>query len=106
MKNRYSILLAAALAVGLNSCDSEARKEEKAARALAAEAQTNFDNGNYETAIALVDSIDKAYPAQVEVRRAEIPLRAKALKEFSEHKLVQTDHSSLCFRRPSANSQM
>lgn len=91
MKNKYSFLLVAALATALTACDSEARKEEKAAQALAAEAQTNFDNGNYETAIALVDSIDKAYPAQVAVRRSAIPLRTKALKEYSEQKLVQTD---------------
>lgn len=83
--------MAAVAAAAFSSCDSEARKEERASRELVEQVQVNVDNGNYEKALALIDSLDKAYPAQVESRRSVIPLRAKAMKEYSEQRLMQTD---------------
>lgn len=61
------------------------------ARNLAGQANTCYENGEYETAISLIDSLNKAYPAQVELRRELIPLRAKAMKAYSEESLVRTD---------------
>ncbi len=91
INNFKFLILAAACSVALTSCDSQARRDREAARDLVEQAQQNIDNGNYENAIALIDSIDKAYPSQVECRRSAIPMRAKALKCFSEQRLLQTD---------------
>ncbi len=88
--NKFGFLCLAA-AVGLASCDSEARREKEAAGELVRQATDNFENGDYESTLALIDSLDKAYPGQVEARRSAIPLRAKAMKEYSEKCLLQTD---------------
>ena len=61
------------------------------AQNLAGQANTCYENGEYETTISLIDSLNKAYPAQVKLRRELIPLRAKALKAYSEESLVHTD---------------
>lgn len=91
INDRKFLVFAAACAVALTSCDSQARRDQEAAQALVDQAQQNIDSGNYENAIALIDSIDRAYPSQVECRRSAIPMRAKALKGYSEQRLMQTD---------------
>lgn len=91
INNRNSLILAAACAVALVSCDSQATRDREAAQALVEQARQNIDSGNYENAIALIDSIDRAYPSQVECRRSAIPMRATAMKGYSEQRLMQTD---------------
>lgn len=91
MTNKHYFLLAAAVAVAFSACDSEARRRQSEALNLAGQANTCYDNADYETAIALIDSLNRAYPDQVDTRRELIPLRTKALKAYSEESLVRTD---------------
>lgn len=90
--SRYSVLACAtAAAMMLTGCESEAKREKEAAEALVAQVNENLEQRRYETALELIDSLDRAYPRQVESRRALIPMRVTAMKGFSEERLLQTD---------------
>ena len=70
-----SILITAAIM--LSSCvDSE----EKAALKLYQSAEEAVLIKDYTTAVALLDSIDKAYPKQIEIRRQAMHMRPKAIE--------------------------
>lgn len=89
--SKNSLAFLAAIPLVLTACDSQAKQEKKAAQSLVEQVSENLEQQRFETALALIDSLDKAYPQQIESRREAIPLRTKAIKGYSEQRLLQTD---------------
>lgn len=61
------------------------------AQALYNEATAAVEDGEYSKAIELLDSIDKAYPSQVDLRRTGMHLKAKAIEGYTVAELQTTD---------------
>lgn len=61
------------------------------AQALYNEATAAVEDGEYSKAIELLDSIDKAYPSQVNLRRTGMHLKAKAIEGYTVAELQTTD---------------
>ncbi len=80
--------LAAALMLGACGKDDS---EQKAAAALDAKIDSAINVQNYEEAIALIDSLNKAYPLQVEIRRGTIAKRAEAMEGWSQKRIPELD---------------
>lgn len=87
----FYLALAVAAFIVLPACDSKDKRDREAAQALLEQVSMNLEQQRFETALDLIDSLDRTYPRQVESRRATIPLRTKAMKGFSEQRLLQTD---------------
>lgn len=73
--------------MALTSCNGD----KKAAEALREQAVAAIEASDPEGALLLLDSIDHAYPAQVETRRAAMPLRPKAIEIRTLRDLEVTD---------------
>jgi hypothetical protein len=86
------IITASALAVTvmLSACGKD-DSEQKAAAALDAKIDSAINVQNYEEAIALIDSLNKAYPLQVEIRRGTIAKRAQAMEGWSQKRIPELD---------------
>lgn len=89
--SKYALIFAASGSLAITACDSDAKREKQAAEALVEQVNENLARDNFETALELIDSINKTYPSQIESRKAVTPLRVKAMKGYSEQRLVQTD---------------
>lgn len=89
--NKFSLFVASCVAISLLACDSQGKREKEAAESLVEQVNVNLEQERYEEALELIDSINKAFPQQIESRRAVMPLRVKAMKGFSEQRLAQTD---------------
>jgi len=73
------ILITSALV--LTSCGpSETEKKHAAAEELAAQIETFLNEKNYVGAIALIDSLNSAYPDEVELRKTTLLSRARAME--------------------------
>lgn len=70
------------------SCSSS---DKEKATALYTEAENLMNSGNYEQAQTLLDSIDKAYPGEVDVRRQGIHLRPQLIEKLTLRQLSATD---------------
>lgn len=79
----------AALMCGLMASCSSSDKEK--ATALYTEAETLMNSGNYEQAQLLLDSLDKAYPGEVDIRRQGMHLRPQLIEKLTLQQLSQTD---------------
>lgn len=87
--NRLSVVaITTAAALTAVSC-SDGSKEK--AQALSNQATEAISAGNYKLAIELLDSIDSAYPAQTDIRRAGMHTRAKAIEGQTIIDLQTTD---------------
>ncbi|MCC8072362.1 MAG: hypothetical protein LIO90_11255 [Bacteroidales bacterium] len=84
-------VIATAWAMGLTSCGD---KDKEAAIELKTQATEAMEQGRYEEAIALIDSIDHAYPKQIDIRREAMHLRPQVLERLTQRELSRTD--SLC----------
>ena len=73
--------------MALTSCNGD----KKAAEALREQAIAAIEVSDPAGALLLLDSIDHAYPAQVETRRAAMPLRPKAIELSTLRDLEVTD---------------
>lgn len=83
------LLMAASLSLGLlASCSSSEREK---AEALYAQAEERMNQGDYELAIEMLDSLDHTYPSEVEVRRKGMHLRPQVIEKNSLLELSQTD---------------
>ncbi|MDE6120719.1 MAG: hypothetical protein K2F63_02910, partial [Muribaculaceae bacterium] len=71
------IIYAAAIAVVLAACSD---KEKEGASQLYAESQQELDNQNYAAALVLLDTLNSRYPAQTQIRRDALRLRAQAME--------------------------
>ncbi len=65
--------------------------EKRAAEALDAKIDSAITAKNYEEAIALIDSLNKAYPLQIEVRRGTIAKRAQAMESWAQLRIPELD---------------
>ena len=70
------------------SCSSS---DKEKATALYTEAENLMNSGDYEQAQTLLDSIDKAYPGEVDVRRQGIHLRPQLIEKLTLRQLSATD---------------
>lgn len=71
MKQISFLLLMVAFCLGLGSCHDDDRGTEQAA-ALLDEARTELNDGHFERAYNLLDSMRTTYPKAVDVRRAAL----------------------------------
>jgi len=71
------LLLAAAASLLLASCSD---KDRKGAEELMARSEAEVSGGNYSGALVLLDTLNQRYPAQTEVRRQALRIRAKAME--------------------------
>ncbi len=87
MKRARHIIAAAAAAALALSC---AEKNTEAKEILNA-AQEQFDKGNYERSLALIDSLRHACPKAVEERKAGLKLFQNASEKLAQKQIVSTD---------------
>lgn len=84
-----SSLAIAAIALTLASCGGNDDKDR--AEALLAEAEQAIADGNPDLAITLMDSLDSAYPAQIETRKKLLALRPQAMEATLVRQMQQAD---------------
>lgn len=73
-------VLSAALLLGTAASCGNGDKEHKAATALSAKADSLLNAGDYEAALALYDSLNHAYPKEIDLRKASNTKRAQAIE--------------------------
>lgn len=86
-KSSFSAL-AAALLLSASSCGKKVNPE---AEALLNQAQTAFDGSDFAGAQSLLDSLQKAYPAEIELQQAGMALRPKVIEQLTLIEIQQTD---------------
>lgn len=80
-----------AAAVGAGICLSSCSGDKKAAEGLRDQAIAAIEAADPAGAILLLDSLDHAYPAEVETRRSAMHLRPKAIEIQTLRELEKTD---------------
>lgn len=85
-------LLTATLVLASASC-GDGDKEHKAAIALSAKADSLLNAGAYEKAVALYDSLNNAYPKEIELRKASNSKRAQAIEGHVLSQIPVADRS-------------
>lgn len=91
MKHFIALLTAAVVLATASSCGSD--KEHKAAAALSAKADSLMKAGNFEGAIELYDSLNHAYPKEIELRKASDAKRAKAIEGLAQSQAPLLDQA-------------
>ncbi|MCM1348925.1 MAG: hypothetical protein NC338_05885 [Firmicutes bacterium] len=81
---------ALAMLLGVTAC-SDGNSAAETAGALLEQAQTLKVQGQYEQALLLLDSIDHAYAAAVDVRRRAMHLRPQLLEQVTNRQLELAD---------------
>jgi len=95
MYNAIKYLAIAAIAVSaLASCSGDEDKEK--VDGLLVEINQSLETGDYAKALALMDTIDQHYPAQVEARRQLISLRPKGIEKETLAMMAASD-SAIAF---------
>lgn len=87
-------LLAGAMAIGLSGCSFGDKTAERAGQLLT-EAQQLKEAGNYEAALAMLDSIDRTYPSATDVRREALGLRPLLVEQMTNRQLQTADSLSV-----------
>ena len=90
MKHFIALLTAAAV-LATASCGSD--KEHKAASALSAKADSLMKAGNFEAAIELYDSLNHAYPKEIDLRKASDAKRARAIEGLAQSQAPLLDRA-------------
>ena len=90
--NRTSLIAILTIAVSLSSCGSS--KEKKEAEGLLAQSKEQLELGNYETSLALLDSISRAYPEQTGVRREAMHFRPSVIEKQTLTEISRNDSLS------------
>ncbi len=92
-KTILSVLFVAGVALGLASslvsCGGNSAKEE--AERLLQEANDEFDNGHYDVALELIDSLRDVYPTAIETRRKALSLQQSVSLKQAQDDLAKTD---------------
>lgn len=86
--SRHLIAIVAATAI-LSSCGE--KESTKNAKTLLTEAQTAITAKEYDRAIALIDSVSKAYPEEIDIRKEAMKLRPGATEGLTIAKLSHAD---------------
>lgn len=81
-------LLAGSLSIMVLSGCSD---DSKAARELISQAETMSETGDYAGALAMLDSVDSRYAAEVEVRRDAMSLRPRIIEQLTLKELSTAD---------------
>ncbi len=77
---RLSIITAAAMSLALASCGNKENENVAKARDLFDQATGAVNAGQYNRAVSLLDSIDRAYPDALEIRKQGMSLRPRAIE--------------------------
>jgi hypothetical protein len=89
---KHNILATSAIAASLMFCAcGKDDSEKKAAEALDAKIDSAINVQNYEEALTLIDSLNKAYPLQIEVRRGTIAKRAQVMESWSQKRIPELE---------------
>lgn len=82
------IVIASAIMLGVLSCGNSDRD---AANKLLIQAEESIDARQYSIAVSLLDSIDKCYPREIDVRRKAMNLRPRAIEGKTLRDIEQND---------------
>lgn len=85
---KLPVVLAAALAMALSGCSGG---DHDQARCMLDDAKNMIDANVPDSALTLLDSIDKKFPAEIEIRRQAMAMRANAMTLSLEKKIFETD---------------
>lgn len=89
---KYSnIFVVLALALSSITIGCSGADEKRQAESLFVLAESAAQNGDYDRAIALLDSLDKTYPKQIENRRKGAHLRARTMEDSVRASLSDID---------------
>lgn len=88
MKKSYLYAGVVCLAMCMTACGDA--DKEPAGRLLTEARQAN-ESGDYDRAIALLDSLDRAYPKQIDIRREGMHLRPSVIEGQTLTRLTETD---------------
>lgn len=91
MYNALSKTLAAAALAALAGACSSQDPEKKAADELVGRIEIEIQASRPMQAMALMDSVDKLYPSQIEARRKVTALRPKAIEQASIQQIAKAD---------------
>lgn len=90
MKNKlYTACLIAGFAIAGSGCSS--KSENPDARNLLAMAENDFSSGNYASSIALLDSLQKTFPAETALQRETMAMRPKVIEAEATKALAAVD---------------
>lgn len=79
----------AGLAIAGSGCSS--KSENPDARNLLAKAENDFNSGNYASSIALLDSLQKTFPAETALQREAMAMRPKVIEAEATKALTAVD---------------
>lgn len=79
----------AGLAIAGSGCSS--KSEYPDARNLLAKAENDFNSGNYASSIALLDSLQKTFPAETALQREAMAMRPKVIEAEATKALAAVD---------------
>ena len=85
----YTACLIAGLAIAGSGCSS--KSENPDARNLLAMAENDFNSGNYASSIALLDSLQKTFPAETALQREAMAMRPKVIEAEATKALAAVD---------------
>lgn len=85
----YTACLIAGLAIAGSGCSS--KSENPDARNLLAMAENDFNGGNYASSIALLDSLQKTFPAETALQREAMAMRPKVIEAEATKALAAVD---------------
>lgn len=91
MCNEVNKLAAAAVLAAALFTACSGSKTKELAESLYSQAETALDEGRYDEALSLTDSIKNACPDQIELRRQSLHIAAKATEGITLRKLEQAD---------------
>lgn len=90
MKNKlYTACIIAGFAIAGSGCSS--KSENPDARNLLAMAENDFSSGNYASSIALLDSLQKTFPAETALQREAMAMRPKVIEAEATKALAAVD---------------
>ena len=85
----YTACLIAGFAIAGSGCSS--KSENPDARNLLAKAENDFNSGNYASSIALLDSLQKTFPAETALQREAMAMRPKVIEAEATKALAAVD---------------
>lgn len=88
------IILPSAIFLSLAAACSGNKGTTSEATAMLDQATASFEAADYQTAISLLDSLQKAYPSEIEVQRQALALRPKVIEKETLLKISTNDSLS------------
>ena len=100
MLNAVKSLIIGIIAIAiLSSCDSSDNERNNSdAQALLAEIQSAVESRNFDRAILLLDSLDKAFPKAIEQRKIATSIRPKAIEGQTIRQIEINDSTTAAFQ--------